>query len=250
MGTGERPTTEHRSPTRALIIAWADAHSLDVSNTEADDLVRRLWHPPTPFDTETVEKCVVDALLLLAEGEEHDESTAESLRGLASQVSASMLALRRAPDGEQEPDSSGGVAKQEEVENDDDAPGDAVGEGEGQPLRYDEIYCAAIRVTLRGEGAKAIWPPSFGRVKLKPDGSRRSVVVALDDLDCRSRLALRSVPTRRRTEAVVRCSVRNCPKCHRAWIRHDTRIEDTEGRPINGFNALFAALCEEHRGPL
>ena len=179
MDKEERSTATRTVPTRAAVLAWADAHSLDICNTEADDLVRRLWHPPIPFDTEAVEKCVVDALLLLAESEEHDESTAESLRRLASQVSAAMLTLKHMPDGEQEPDSSDGVAEREEAE-DDGAPGTAVGEADGTPLRFDAVYLQPIVVRLHGKKATAIWPPSFGRVRLQPEGSRRPVTVALD----------------------------------------------------------------------
>jgi len=240
-----RPTTMHSNPTRAMIIAWADAHSVDVSNAEADDLVRRLWYPPAPFDTEAVEKCVVDALLLLAEGEEHDESTAESLRGLAMQVSAAMLALRGAPDGDPDSIPSDGVTEREEAE-DDGAPGTTVGEASGTPLRYDAIYIKPVAVTLNGKLAKAIWPPSYGRVKLQPEGSRRSLAVALDELDDRSRRMLRDAKVRLRTEMVVRCRA-HCTQCFRAWMRPDGGAEDTKGEPISEFRSLFAARCERHR---
>ena len=66
MGEERRPSLGHRAPTRAMVLAWADAHTVDISNAEADDLVRRLWHPAAPFEPEAVEQCVTDALLLLA----------------------------------------------------------------------------------------------------------------------------------------------------------------------------------------
>ena len=40
---GVRPTPG----TRSRVLAWADAHSIDVSNDEADDLVRRLRNAPS-----------------------------------------------------------------------------------------------------------------------------------------------------------------------------------------------------------
>ena len=40
--TGDRPTPG----TRSRVLAWADAHSIDISNDEADDLVRRLDESP------------------------------------------------------------------------------------------------------------------------------------------------------------------------------------------------------------
>ncbi len=254
MGEERRPTTRHRAPTRAMVLAWADAHSLDISNAEADDLVRRLWHAPAPFEAEAVEQCVTDALLLLAESEGHDEPTAERLRRLAARVSYTMVSLRLVPqarcvmpDGEREPVSPGGVAEGEEAE-DDDGPGTAFGEGEGQPLRFDAIYLLKpVVVMLHGKRATAIWPPSFGRVKLKLDGSRRSVVVALDELDDAGRRSLLSAPVRRRTEIAVRCIARHCSQAYRAWIREDSRIEDTKGEPFAEFGSLFAARCEEHR---
>jgi len=247
-----------------MVLAWADAHTVDISNAEADDLVRRLWHPPTPFEPEAVEQCVTDALLLLAEGFEHDEAAAEGLRRLAVRVSATVLALglvergrcvlpdgeQPVPSGEREPVSPGGGAEREEAE-DDGVPGTAVGERDGTTLRFDAVYLTPIFVTLHGKKAKAIWPPSYGRVRLQPKGSLRSVVVALDDLDDQDRLILRAAPARRRTEAVVRCCVRHCSQSFRAWIRADSGIETTKGEPINDeFGTLFAARCERHREPL
>ena len=250
----EEPTASRPAPTRATVLAWADAHSLDISNTEADDLVRRLWHLPTPFEPEAVERCVTDALLLLAESEEHDEPTAERLRRLAAGVSDTMVSLglvrqapRVMPDGE--PDSPDGLVENDDA-NDDDGPGAELGEAEGS-LRFDAIYCTpVVSLTLNGKKATAYWPPSFGMLKLEPDGSRRSVVVALDDLDNHNRLILRAAPTRRRTKAVVRCCAKQCNRSYTAWIRTDTRIEDVEGRPINEFGVLFAARCERHRESL
>lgn len=258
MNDERRPTTRHSEPTRATVLAWADAHTVDISNAEADDLVRRLWHPAAPFEPEAVEKCVTDALLLLAESEGHDEPTAERLRRLAARVSYTMVSLRLVsqarcvmPDGEREPDSAGDTIAQAD-EEDDGAPGSAVGEACGTPLRFDAVYLAApIFVELHGTRGKAIWPPSFGRVKLKLNGSRRSVVVALDELDDHNRLILRAAPVRRRTEAVVRCCVRHCNQSFRAWLRSDSGIETTKGEPINDeFGTLFAARCERHREPL
>ena len=227
---------------------------------EADDLVRRLWHPPTPFEPEAVERSVTDALLLLAESEEHDESTAEALRRLAASVSDTLVSLGLVhqarcvlPNRESDPVPSGGVSDMTAPPCDDDAPGTAFGEGDGTtPLRFDLRYERPVAVTLQGEKANAIWPPSFGRVRLRPDGSRRSVVVALDELDDSSRRILRTAPVRLRAETIVRCSVRHCNQCCRAWILEgsppdDFQIEDTKGDLISEFAGLFAARCEQHR---
>lgn len=156
-------------------------------------------------------------------------------------------ARRVMPEGE--PDSPDGLVENDDA-NDDDGPGTALGEAEGTSLRFDAIYCAPVIVKRNGQKMTAFWPPSFGMVKLKPDGSRRSVVVALDDLDDHNRLILRAAPTRRRTKAVVMCCAKQCNRSYTAWIRTDTRIEDVEGRPINEFGVLFAARCERHREPL
>ncbi len=248
MNTEGRPTTGHRSPTRAMILAWADTHSVDVSNAEADDLVRRLWCPPTPFDAEAVEKCVVDALLLLAESEEHDESTAESLRRLASQVSAVMLTLKRMPDGQREPDSTSDITERVEAE-DDGAPGTAVGEEGCRPLRYDLIYRKPVRVTLHGKRLLALHPPFDGRVRLRPErGETRATVVPLDELAPSDRARLKA-PIRRRQEILVRCANRRCGSVFRAWLADgdELSIQETGGRCITDVHGVFMARCEEHR---
>ncbi|MFQ5496231.1 MAG: hypothetical protein ACE5EX_12725, partial [Phycisphaerae bacterium] len=146
----------------------------------------------------------------------------------------------------QEPDSSDGVAEREEAEGD-DAPGTAVGEADGTPLRFDALFLQPVFVTLRGKRATAIWPPSYGRVRLQPEGSRRSITVALDELDDRSRRMLRDAKVRLRTEVVVRCRVAHCTQCFRAWVRPDGGVEDTKGEPLSEFGSLFAARCGRHR---
>ena len=156
------------------------------------------------------------------------------------------------PNRESDPVPSGGVSDMTASPRDDGAPGTAFGEGDGTPLRFDLRYERPVAVTLQGEKANAIWPPSFGRVRLRPDGSRRSVVVALDELDDSSRRILRTAPVRLRAETIVRCSVRHCNQCCRAWILEgsppdDFQIEDTKGDLISEFAGLFAARCEQHR---
>lgn len=239
---------------KLAICAWSDSHALDVGDGEIVDLVRRLQSLDimAGSDADGIERTVTDLIHLAADRIDGEPEKAERLRALAAHISEMMVSLglvRQArcvmPDGGREPDHPDGLVDQNEAVE--DGPGNAVDEC-GTPLRYDAVYCAAIRVTLHGRPARAIWPPSFGRVRLRPDGSRRSVVVALDDLDGQSRLVLRAAPTRRRTEVVVRCRVRQCNQSFRAWLREDSGIEDTQGKPINDeFGTLLVARCERHR---
>ncbi len=247
--------TTNESAKRA-ICAWCDAHALDVADGEVGDLVRRLQSLDTMAgcDADGIERMTTDMIHLAADRIEGEPKKAERLRALAAHISETLVAVGLTadarcfmPDGKR--DSPGGVAEQGET--DDDGPGTAVGEADGTPLRFDSICCTPVIVELKGKKATAFWPSSFGMVRLKPDGSRRSVVVALDELDDRNRLILRAAPVRRRTEAVVRCCVRHCNQSFRAWIRADSGIEDTKGKPINDeFGTLFAARCERHREPL
>ncbi len=245
----------HRTPTRSLVLAWADAHTVDISNAEADDLVRRLWHPPAPFDPEAVERCVTDALLLLAESEAHDEPTAERLRGLAAKVSATMLALglvqkARCVLPDDDPVPSDGVPDMTAPPRDDDAPGTAINEEGGRPMRYDLRFERPVAVTLGtlgGRRALATHVPFDGRVRVRPDGEgARPIVVPLDELGEGDRRALLAAPTRRRVEVHVRC-VRRCGRAYRAWLCEDMRVETTGGEEICRVESLFAARCEEHR---
>jgi len=240
---------------KLAICAWCDANALDVANGEIVDLVRRLQSldAMTACDADGMERITTDWLHFAADRIDGDSEKAERLRSLAAHISQELVAVGLTvdarcftPDGERrEPVPPDGLVEQ--VETDDDGPGTAVGEDDATPMRYDAIFIKPVTVMLNGERTKAIWPASYGRVRLQPEDSRRSVVVALDDLDVQSRALLRHLPTRRRTEVVVRCSVRNCRRCYRSWVRHDTRIEDLKGEPINEFSVLHAALCEEHR---
>jgi len=242
---------------KLAIGAWCNANSLDVADGEIGDLVRRLQSldAMTGCDADGIERVVTDFMHFAADGLEGEPEKAERLRRLAAHISETLVAVGLTvdarcvmPDSEREPDSPSRITKREEAE-DDGAPGKAVGEASGTPLRFDALYLQPVFVTLRGKGkrATAIWPPSFGRVKLQPDGSRRSVVVALDDLDDRSRRILRDAKVRLRTEMIVRCRVAHCTQCFRAWMRPDGGIEDTKGVPLGEFGSLFAARCEKHR---
>jgi len=190
---------------KLTICAWCDAHALDVADGEIADLVRRLQSLDimAGSDAEGIERMTTDLIHHAADRIDDEPEKAERLRSLAAYISETLVAVGLTvdarcimPDGvRREPDFSGGITERDEDEGD-GAPGTAVGEASGTPLRYDAVYIQPVVVRLHGKNAKAIWPPSYGRVKLKLDGSRRSVVVALDDLDDHNRLILRAAPTR------------------------------------------------------
>jgi len=239
---------------KLAIGAWCDANALDVANGEIADLVRRLQSLDalTGCDADGIERTVTDLMHFAADRIEAAPEKAERLRRLAAHISETLVAVGLTadarcvmPNREREPDSPDGLVEQ--VETDDDGPGTAVDESSGIPLRYDAIFLKPVTVMLNGERTKAIWPASYGRVRLQPEDSRRSVVVALDDLDDRSRRILRDAKERLRTELVVRCRVAHCTQCYRAWVRPDGEIEDTRGEPLSKFGSLFAARCERHR---
>jgi len=132
--------------------------------------------------------------------------------------------------------------------DDDRAPGMAVGEDVGRAMRYDFVYERPVGVALDGERAVALHPPFDGRVRLRPEREdARVVVAALDELDDAGRDALLSAPTRRRTEIIVRCRTRSCPKCYRAWLSDDGSVEDTSGREICKVQDLPLARCGDHK---
>jgi len=144
---------------------------------------------------------------------------------------------------------SGGVPDMLAPDGDDDAPGMAVGEDKGRPMRFDFVYERPVDVVLDEERAVAPHPPFDGRVRVQPKRKNaRAVVVAVDDLDDAGRRALRAAPTRRRIEVHVRCRVRHCAKVYRAWLCKDMTIQDTRGREIGPVEDLFAARCSNH-GP-
>lgn len=245
-----------RHGVKLAIGAWCDANALDIADGEIVDLVRRLQSLDimAGSNADGIERMTTDLIHLLADRIDDEPMKATRLRKLAAHISDTLVAVGLTadvrcimPGGERrEPDFPSGITEREEAEND-GAPGTAVGEADGTPLRFDSLYLQPVFVTLRAKGkrAKAIWPPSFGTVKLQPEGSRRSVVVPLDDLDIQSRMLLWCASTRRRTEVVVRCCVRHCNQSFRAWLRADSGIEDTKGKAIN--DALLAARYERHR---
>ncbi|MFQ5463798.1 MAG: hypothetical protein ACE5E5_14370 [Phycisphaerae bacterium] len=207
-----------RHGVKLAICAWCDANALDVADGEIADLVRRLQSldAMTGCDADGIERVTTDMIHFAADRIDGEPEKAERLRALAAHISKTLVAVGLTvdarcamPDGER--DSSGGVAGPEGA--DDIEPGDAV--GDAQPLlRYEAVYLRPVFVTLRGKRAKATWPPSFGMVRLKPEGSRRSVTVALDELDDRNRRILRNAKVRLRTEVVVRCRVAHCTRCY------------------------------------
>ena len=240
---------------KLAICAWSDSHALDVGDGEIVDLVRRLQSLDimAGSDAEGIERMTTDLIHHAADRIDDDPAKATRLRRLAAHISETLVAVGLTadarcimPDGERrQPDFPGGITEREEAE-DDGAPGNAVGEASGT-LRYDAVYLQPVVVRLHGKKATAIWPPSFGRVRLQSEGSRRSLIVALDELDDRSRRILRDAKVRLRTEAVVRCRVAHCTQCFRAWVRPDFGVEDTKGEPLSEFGSLFAARCEKHR---
>ncbi len=243
---------------KLAICAWCDANALDVADGEIIDLVRRLQSLDIMdgSDADGIERMTTDLIHHAADCIDDYPAKAMRLRRLAAHISETLVAVGLTadvrcimPDRERrEPDISGGITGREEAENE-GAPGTAVGEADGTALRFDAVFLEPVIVALNGNGkkAKAIWPPSYGRVRLQPEGSRRSVVVALDELDDRSRRILRDAKVRLRTEAVVRCRVAHCTQCFRAWVRPDFGVEDTKGEPLSEFGSLFAARCERHR---
>ena len=241
---------------KQVIGAWCDANALHVADGEIVDLVRRLQSldAMTGCDADGIERMTTDMIHFAADLIDNEPEKAERLRRLAAHISETLVAVGLTadarcimPDGEPDSNSPDGVAVREDDVEDDGAPGTAVGEADGTPLRFDALYLQPVFVTLRGKRAKAIWPPSFGRVRLQPEDSRPSHTVALDELDDRSRRMLRDAKVRLRTEAVVRCRVARCTQCFRAWVRPDFGVEDTKGEPISEFGSLFAARCEAHK---
>jgi len=211
---GVRPTPGARSQ----VLAWADAHSIDCSNEEADDLVRRLRNAPSDGTG--------------ADARDGDDKSPDSA------------------DGGKHPTPSRGIPDMLSPPDNDHAPGMAVGEGEDgcRPLRYDYLLASPVAVTVGGEQAVAMHAPYDGRVRVRPEREdARAIVVALDDLDDAGRSALLAAPMRRRIEIIVRCRTRRCPKCYRAWLSGDGSVEDTSGREICKVQDLFLARCGDHK---
>jgi len=153
-------------------------------------------------------------------------------------------------DGERPTPGTGGIPDMLSPPGDDDAPGTAMGEDTGRPLRFDFVFERPVDVVLLdGERAVAPHPPFDGRVRVRPKRENaRPVVVAVDDLDD-GRSALLAAPTRRRIEVHVRCRARHCGKAYRAWLRDDGGVDDTSGREIcKEFQDLFLACCGDHGG--
>jgi len=217
---GVRPTPV----TRSRVLAWADAHSIDISNDEADDLVRRLRTAPSDW-TGTDARDGDDKSSDSAGGGQHGRVPAPS-RGIPDTPS---------PDGDR-------------VE-----PGTADGEGVGRrPLRFDRIYAKPVSVTAGGDGGTVRFPPFDGRVRVERHGSR-ATVAALDDLQEDDRRVLARSPVRKRLEVHIRCTVPGCGQAFRGWLSppsasgDEIAVEDTAGERISGgFAGLFAARCPAH----
>lgn len=230
---------------RVLIEAWLE--DIGVGVEHADALARRLHAATIPFDSdpETVERCVIDSILWMADCIDGDPAAATRLRATAAAVSASFVAAGLVseaycvlPDGgEPEANGIGGYA----------TPGSADGEGEGRPMRYDLVYARPVRVRLSGKRCIVRFPPFDGRVRVEGEG-KRPAVVAVDDLDDDAgRRSLASSPVKPRLELHVRCSVRHCGKALRAWLDADRlTVENTKGETICDLAELAHMRCDLH----
>lgn len=90
MDQHDRPPVPTPSPSRSLILAWADSHGIDIGNEEADDLARRVQACAIPWDNaEVAETCITDVIYYLAGRVEHNPDAEEMLTNAACEVSAS-----------------------------------------------------------------------------------------------------------------------------------------------------------------
>jgi hypothetical protein len=123
--------------------------------------------------------------------------------------------------------------------------------GERLPRR-DLIYAEPVLVKL-ADGRRAVvrHPPFNGQVQAVAGGKRRgeTILVPLDDLAERSRIALAKARVRRRVEVRVRCSSRlSCPRMIRGWLTERNTVETKDGAAICSQADLFCGRCPDHRG--
>jgi hypothetical protein len=121
-----------------------------------------------------------------------------------------------------------------------------------RPLRRDLIYAVPVEVRLAdGRSGIVRHPPFDGRVQvvLPADLRRRggAILVPLDDLSQRSRIALAKADVRRRVSVRVRCSRRSCTRTIFGWLTEKNTVETTDGQPICSLAGLFSGKCPEHR---
>ncbi len=121
-----------------------------------------------------------------------------------------------------------------------------------RPPRRDLIYAKPVAVRL-ADGRRGVvrHPPFDGRVQVVPpaDPGRRggAILVPLDDLSQRSRVALAKADVRRRVSVRVRCSRRSCTRTIQGWVTERNTVETTDGKVICSLADLFNGLCPEHR---
>jgi hypothetical protein len=121
-----------------------------------------------------------------------------------------------------------------------------------RPPRRDLIYAEPVDVRL-ADGRRGVvrHPPFDGKVQavLPAHRKRRGgiLLVPLDDLAERSRIAPAKAKVRRRAEVRVRCSRRSCPRMIRGWLTERDTVETTDGVAICSLADLFCGRCPEHR---
>ena len=122
-----------------------------------------------------------------------------------------------------------------------------------RPPRQDLIYAEPIDVRLADGRRGVVWhPPCDGKVQavLPAHRERRGgmLLVPLDDLVERSRIALAKAEVRRRVQVRVRCSHRSCPRMIRGyWLTERNTVETTDGKVTCSLADLFNGRCPEHR---
>lgn len=214
------------------------------------DLLRRL-HPGTEDELAEWVVRIADAAAVRADAIVEDMPSSAPIgspewrRNRAKIVSVIVSAITRyGRSAVLMPDS---VAALCEPDGDRVEPGNAEGEDEGRPMRYDLIYMPEVVVSLGCEEGAVRYPPFDGRVRVERRGAR-ATVMALDDLAENDRRTLVSRPVRRRVELHARCAVRRCGRSFRGWL-NATRmtVEDTKGETICALADLCLAKCDMHK---
>lgn len=243
------------SPTVDVILGWADAHSIDLSQEEVGDLRRRIHDSAIPFDSQpqTVERCVTDAIDWMAD-RAVGPIGAEMLRRAAAGVSEAFVAAGLVERPRYAVGRGGEPRREQAMETDEPekVEGGALSLSEHieQPARRDVIYTRAVSVAMEDGGTGVVRFPAYnGRVRVNLPNAP-AVNLPVDDLTQESRARLRSSRVRRRVRVVVRCThAGGCSQALFAWLTPDGSVEDTQGEPIDTLerlDLLFSAVCGRH----